>query len=445
MKPITLEKDSYTLIFEEEYIEVKTNDDNLYAFFETEKHRDIFGDEYIEQITDVFDIESDKNIEGKDSIQSFIDISHKIANELSGGIDEMNIVISDKFAQEKGISTVNFYENISNSFDDINYEKLRVARGSTYPLTKDTITKDKENGIVNVILFRNNNVLEYANGENLDDSYNETESYRTKPKNPYYEISGNINKQDFKELTDMLSSIDESLVENTKELNIFTPSNLEFLIKELPDDGGFTGKVEMRNGTYSAEPKLIIENFLKFEQLTDIILENSFINERKIEDYIENDITAFSKEFLTDSCNKHLFDMGWTEVKLNAVSLAVYENVGNTFGKLCDVARNLPFRGEVELKNEYDDFRMSYKPILWELEIQSGKDKILFESAYTGVEPKDLSVVTEIPNDNGEIENILKEISKNLDEINRYSCKINGKNVTREIDTKNFDSKEIDI
>lgn len=32
MKPITLEKDSYTLIFEDEYIEVKTNDDNLYAF-----------------------------------------------------------------------------------------------------------------------------------------------------------------------------------------------------------------------------------------------------------------------------------------------------------------------------------------------------------------------------------------------------------------------------
>ena len=445
MKPITLEKDSYTLIFEEEYIEVKTNDDNLYAFFETEKHRDIFGDEYIEQITDVFDIESDKNIEGKDSIKSFIDISHKIANELSGGIDEMNIVISDKFAQEKGISTVNFYENISNSFDDINYGKLRVSRGSTYPLTKDTITKDKENGIVNVILFRDNKVLEYANGENLDDSYNETESYRKKSKNPYYEISGNINKQDFKELTDMLSSIDESLVENTKELNIFTPSNLEFLINELPDEGGFTGKIEMRNGTYSAEPKLTIENFLKFEQLTDIILENSFINERKMEDYIENDITAFTKEFLTDSCDKHLLDMGWTEVKLNAVSLAVYENVGNTFGKLCDVERNLPFIGEVALNNEYDDFKMIYRPRLSELEIQNGKDKILFESAYTGVEPKDLSVVTETLNDDGKIENILKEISKNLDEINRYSCKINGENVTREIDNKNFDSKEIDM
>ena len=110
-----------------------------------------------------------------------------------------------------------------------------------------------------------------------------------------------------------------------------------------------------------------------------------------------------------------------------------------------DISNKVPLCHNLTMNCLYENFNMEYSEANT-LEINENGNNITLTSNYTDTtKEKDLSVITETLKDEGKIENILTEISKNFNEINTYSCKINGENVTRELDNKNFDSKEMDM
>ena len=137
--------------------------------------------------------------------------------------------------------------------------------------------------------------------------------------------------------------------------------------------------------------------------------------------------------------------MGWTDIKLEGGTIDGFNSIGDVFGTLMDISNKVPLCHSLTMDCLYENFNMEYSEANT-LEINENGNTITLTSNYTNTtKEKDLSVITETLKDDGKIENILTEISKNFNEIHTYSCKVNGENVTRELDTKNFDSKEMDM
>ena len=157
-------------------------------------------------------------------------------------------------------------------------------------------------------------------------------------------------------------------------------------------------------------------------------------------------INVLLEDFFLESLNgNNFFDMGWTDIKLEGGTIDQFNSLGKTFGTLMDISSKIPLCHNLTMECLYEDFKMEYSEANT-LTINENENNIMLTSNYTDTtKEKDLSVITETLKDDGKIEDILTEISKNFNEINTYSCKINGENVTRELNTKNFSNKEMDM
>lgn len=100
---------------------------------------------------------------------------------------------------------------------------------------------------------------------------------------------------------------------------------------------------------------------------------------------------------------------------------------------------------EINMKCENEDFKMSFNSQFEKLSIKNGNDILDFEGSYKSTSEKDMSVITKELQDNGEIENIIKNISENFDNIKTYLCELNNNDITKEIDTDKNVNNEIKL
>lgn len=422
------EKEPYILKIEKNNITFGIKDTSNEISFHTEKES-YLDSEKISQIKKSFEEICDKNIMDKKSFKAFADVSQAVALELTGDIERADIKLSEKFSDSN--SFAENYNYIKNLYNDIKYERLiTISENKNMPVIANIRNDSEEKNVTQFKLLSGNNKLKCIYDNDLSKGS--------------YNMFGNVSKNEFEEFSKTIEAIDSNILKNTKEIN-FYPRNQEELkvsVKELPDVGGYTGSVEIKKYINTSQPSLKIENFLKLDDLSDMVFQNKVIVEDKNSD-IENYIAEFTEDFFEKASISN--NTGWTDVELSAGHTMDFNNLGKTFGSLMNIADNSSVNCEINMKCEHEDFKMSFNSQFEKLSIKNGNDILDFEGSYKSTSEKDMSVITKELQDNGEIENIIKNISENFDNIKTYSCELNNKDITKEIDTDKNVNNEIKL
>lgn len=422
------EKEPYMLKIEKNNITLGIKDTSDEISFHTEKE-DYLESEKISQIKNTFEETCDKNRLDKESFKSFADVSHAVALELTGDIERADIKLSENFSDSN--SFAENYNYIKNLYNDIKYERLIAApENKNMPVIANIKNDSEEKNLTQFKRLSGNNKLKCVYDNDLSKGS--------------YNMFGNVSKNEFEEFSKTIEVIDSNILKNTKEIN-FYPRNqdeLKVSVKELPDVGGYTGSVEIKKYINTSQPNLKIENFLKFDDLSDMVFQNQVIAEDKNID-VEKYITEFTEDFFEKASASN--NTGWTNVELSAGHIVDFNNLGKTFGSLMNISDKSLVNCEINMRCENEDFKMSFNSQFEKLSIKNGNDILDFEGSYKNTSEKDMSVITKELQDNGEIENIIKNISENFDNIKTYSCELNNKDITKEIDTDKNVNNEIKL
>lgn len=422
------EKEPYILKIEKNNITFGIKDTSNEISFHTEKE-DYLESEKISQIKNTFEETCDKNRLDKESFKSFADVSHAVALELTGDIERADIKLSENFSDTN--SFADNYNYIKNLYSDIKYERLiTIPENKNMPVIANIRNDSEEKNLTQFKLLSGNNKLKCIYDNDLSKGS--------------YNMFGNVSKNEFEEFSKTIEAIDSNILKNTKEIN-FYPRNQEELkvsVKELPDVGGYTGSVEIKKYINTSQPSLKIENFLKLDDLSDMVFQNKVIIEDKNSD-IENYIAEFTEDFFEKASISN--NTGWTDVELSAGHTMDFNNLVKTFGSLMNIADKSSVNCEINMKCEHEDFKMSFNSQFEKLSIKNGNDVLNFEGSYKSTSEKDMSVITKELQDNGEIENIIKNISENFDNMKTYSCELNNNDITKEIDTDKNVNNEIKL
>jgi hypothetical protein len=422
------EKEPYILKIEKNNITLGIKDTSNEISFHTEKEG-YLDSEKIFQIKNRFEEICDKNSLDKESFKSFADISHTVALELNHDIERTDIKLSENFSDSN--SFADNYNYIKKLYNDIEYERLiTTPENKNMPVISNIRNDSEGKNITQFKLLSGNNKLKCVYDNDLSKGS--------------YNMFGNVSKNEFEEFLKTIEAIDSNILKNTKEIN-FYPRNqdkLKVSVKELPDDGGYTGSVEIKKYINTSQPSLKIENFLKFNDLSDMVFQNQVIAEDKNID-VENYIAEFTEDFFEKASASN--NTGWTNVELSAGHVVDFNNLGKTFGSLMNTADKSSVNCEINMRCENEDFKMSFNSQFEKLSIKNGNDILNFEGSYKSTSEKDMSVITKELQDNGEIENIIKNISENFDNIKIYSCELNNNDITKEIDTDKNVNNEIKL
>lgn len=373
----------------------------------------------------------------EDSIENLINISHSVAEHISGYIDTVSFIKTGVFDD---IGTERIHNMMKDSFSDIKYNTLKTFSGSEKMEYRHQINENMKDGTVDIFIFEmdKNKILKFMSIDND----NKTS----------FELWGNVDNNDFNKLKTSLSLVNEELLNSNKNIEIFPQNDdsLKISLSDISEEGGQYSKLNLNIHNFISRKDLEVKSFLDFKDLLEAVLRTDIVNKgteysnkRDMTDkYIEN----FAEDFFLESLNgNNFFDMGWTDIKLEGGTIDQFNSLGKTFGTLMDISNKIPLCHSIAMDCLYEDFKMEYSEANT-LTINENGNNIMLTSNYTDTtKEKDLSVITETLKDDGKIENILTEISKNFNEINTYSCKINGENVTRELNTKNFSNKEMDM
>ena len=422
------EKEPYILKIEKNNITLGIKDTSNEISFHTEKE-DCLDSEKIFQIKNRFEEICDKNRLDKESFKSFADISHEVALELNHDIERTDIKLSENFSDSNTFS--DNYNYIKNLYNDIEYERLIITpENKNIPVITNIENNSEEKNVTQFKLLSGNNKLKCV--------------YENNTSKGSYNMFGNVSENEFKEFLKTIENIDSNILKNTKEIN-FYPRNqdeLKVSVKELSDVGGYTGSVEIKKYINTSQPNLKIENFLKFDDLSDMVFQNQVIAEDKNID-VEKYITEFTEDFFEKASASN--NTGWTNVELSAGHIVDFNNLGKTFGSLMNTSDKSLVNCEINMRCENEDFKMSFNSQFEKLSIKNGNDILDFEGSYKSTSEKDMSVITKELQDNGEIENIIKNISENFDNIKTYSCELNNNDITKEIDTDKNVNNEIKL
>lgn len=423
------EKEPYILKIEKNNITFGIKDTSNEISFYTEKES-YLDSEKISQIKKSFEEICNKNRLDKESFKSFADISHEVALELNHDIERTDIKLSENFSDSNTFS--DNYNYIKNLYNDIKYKSLiTTPENKNMPVIANIRNDSEEKNLTQFKLLSGNNKLKCVYDNDLSKGS--------------YNMFGNVSKNEFEEFLKTIEAIDSNILKNTKEIN-FYPRNqdeLKVSVKELPDVGGYTGSVEIKKYINTSQPSLKIENFLKFDDLSDMVFQNQVIAEDKNID-VEKYIAEFTEDFFEKSSTQK-YSSGWTNVELSAGHVVDFNNLGKTFGSLMNTADKSSVNCEINMKCENEDFKMSFNSQFEKLSIKNGNDILDFEGNYKSTSEKDMSVITKELQDNGEIENIIKNISENFDNIKTYSCELNNNDITKEIYTYKNVNNEIKL
>lgn len=433
MKRIKLTNGNYELEYDGYSIDITLNDKTKFMLNIKEEQRE-YVKELLEDFSEMF---KDKSFSDENSIENLINVSHSAAENISGYIDSVNFI---KIGTSNNIGIERIHNMIKDSFSDINYDTLKTFESDDKMENRHQINENKKDGTVDIFIFEMNKhkLLKFMSIDND----NKTS----------FELWGNVDNNDLNKIKTSLSLVNEELLNKTKNIEIFPQNDdsLKISLSDISEEGGQYSKLNLNIHNFISLKDLEVKSFLDFKDLSEAVLRTDIVNngteysnKRNMTDrYMQN----FAEDFFLKSLNGNNFlDMGWTDIKLEGGTMDGFNSIGNVFGTLMDISSKIPLCHNLTMECLYEDFKMEYSEANT-LTINENGNNIILTSNYTDTtKEKDLSVITETLKDDGKIENILTEISKNFNEINTYSCKINKENVTRELNTKNFNNKEMDM
>lgn len=424
MKRTKITNENYKLEYDGYSIDVTLNDKTKIMLNIKEEQRD-FVKNIFPEISEMF---KDKSFSDENSIENLINVSYSVAEHISGCIDNVNFIKIG--TSEIGIERI--HNMIKDSFSDINYGTLKTFESDEKMENRHQINEDKKDGTVDIFIFEmeKHKLFKFI-------SINDERSF---------ELWGNVDNNDLNKIKTSLSLVNEELLNKTKE----NDGSLKISLSDISEEGGQYSKLNLNIHNVLFRKDLEVKSFLTLDDLSEAVLRTDIINsgteysnKRDMTDrYIQN----FAEDLFLKSLNgKNFLEMGWTDIKLESGTIDEFNSIGEVFGTLMDISNKVPLCHSLTMDCLYEDFKMEYSEANT-LEIHENGNNIILTSNYTDTaKEKDLSVITETLKDDGKIENILTEISKNFNEINTYSCKINGENVTRELNTKNFSNKEMNL
>lgn len=433
MKRIRLTNDNYELEYDGYSIGVTLNDKTKFMLNIKEEQR-----EYVKELfPEIGEMFKDKSFSNENSIENLINVSHSIAEHVSGYIDSVNFI---KSGTSDNIGIERIHNMIKNSFSDINYDTLKTFESDDKMENRHQINENKKDGTVDIFIFEmdKHKLLKFMSIDNDNKTF--------------FELWGNVDNNDLHKIKTSLSLVNEEILNKTKNIEIFPENDdsLKISLSDISEEGGQYSKLNLNIHNFISRKDLEVKSFLDFKDLSEAVLRTDIVNngteysnKRNMTDrYIKN----FAEDFFLESLNENNFlDMGWTDIKLESGTIDEFNSLGEVFGTLMDISSKIPLCHNLTMNCHYEDFKMEYSEANT-LTINEHGNNIMLTSNYTDrTKEKDLSVITETLKDDGKIENILNEISENFNEINTYSCKINDKNVTRELNTKNFNNKEMDM
>lgn len=430
MKRTKITNENYKLEYDGYSIDVTSNDKTKIMLNIKEEQRD-FVKNIFPEISEMF---KDKSFSDENSIENLINVSYSVAEHISGCIDNVNFIKIG--TSEIGIERI--HNMIKDSFSDINYGTLKTFESDEKMENRHQINEDKKDGTVDIFIFEmeKHKLFKFI-------SINDERSF---------ELWGNVDNNDLNKIKTSLSLVNEELLNKTKNIEIFPENDdsLTISLSDISEEGGQYSKLNLNIHNVLSRKDLEVKSFLDFKDISEAVLRTDTINsgaeysnKRDMTDrYIQN----FAEDFFLKSLNgKNFLEMGWTDIKLESGTIDEFNSIGEVFGTLMDISNKVPLCHSLTMDCLYEDFKMEYSEANT-LEINENGNNITLTSNYTDTaKEKDLSVITETLKDDGKIENILTEISKNFNKINTYSCKVNGENVTRELNGKNFSNKEIDM
>lgn len=434
MKRTKITNENYKLEYDGYSIDVTSDDKTKTKIMLNikEEQRD-FVKNIFPEISEMF---KDKSFSDENSIENLINVSYSVAEHISGCIDNVNFIKIG--TSEIGIERI--HNMIKDSFSDINYGTLKTFESDEKMENRHQINEDKKDGTVDIFIFEmeKHKLFKFISINNDDKSS--------------FELWGNVDNDDLNKIKTSLSLVNEELLNKTKTIEIFPENNttLKISLSDISEEGGQYSKLNINIHNVLLLKDLEVKSFLTLDDLSEAVLRTDIINngteysnKRDMTDrYIQN----FAEDFFLKSLNgKNFLEMGWTDIKLEGGTIDEFNSIGEVFGTLMDISNKVPLCHSLTMDCLYEDFKMEYSEANT-LEINEIGNNITLTSNYTDTtKEKDLSVITEILKDEGKIENILTEISKNFKDIKGYSCKVNGENVTKELNTKNFSNKEMNL
>lgn len=434
MKRTKITNENYKLEYDGYSIDVTSDDKTKTKIMLNikEEQRD-FVKNIFPEISEMF---KDKSFSDENSIENLINVSYSVAEHISGCIDNVNFIKIG--TSEIGIERI--HNMIKDSFSDINYGTLKTFESDEKMENRHQINEDKKDGTVDIFIFEmeKHKLFKFISINNDDERS--------------FELWGNVDNDDLNKIKTSLSLVNEELLNKTKTIEIFPENNttLKISLSDISEEGGQYSKLNINIHNVLLLKDLEVKSFLTLDDLSEAVLRTDIINngteysnKRDMTDrYIQN----FAEDLFLKSLNgKNFLEMGWTDIKLESGTIDEFNSIGEVFGTLMDISNKVPLCHSLTMDCLYEDFKMEYSEANT-LEINEIGNNITLTSNYTDTtKEKDLSVITEILKDEGKIENILTEISKNFKDIKGYSCKVNGENVTKELNTKNFSNKEMNL
>lgn len=149
MKRTKLTNNNYVLEYDGYSIDITLNDKTKFMLNIKEEQRD-YVKELFPAIGEIFE---DKSFSNENSIENFTDISHSIAEYVSGNIDSVNFI---KSGTSDNIGIERIHNMIKNSFSDINYGTLKTFESDDKMENRHQINENKKDGTVDIFIFEMN-------------------------------------------------------------------------------------------------------------------------------------------------------------------------------------------------------------------------------------------------------------------------------------------------
>ena len=163
MKRIKLTNNNCELEYDGYSINVELNDKSEIMLNIKEDRRNNVK-EIFPEIRKMFKNNSFSN---EDSIENLINVSHSVAEHISGYIDSVNFIKTGVFDD---IGTERIHNMIKNSFSDINYDTLKIFSGSEKMEHRHQINENMKDGMVDIFIFEmdKNKILKFISINNND-------------------------------------------------------------------------------------------------------------------------------------------------------------------------------------------------------------------------------------------------------------------------------------
>lgn len=428
MKRIKLTNDNYELEYDGYSIGVTLNDKTKFMLNIKEEQR-----EYVKELfPEIGEMFKDKSFSNENSIENLINVSHSIAEHVSGYIDSVNFI---KSGTSDNIGIERIHNMIKNSFSDINYDTLKTFESDDKMENRHQINENKKDGTVDIFIFEmdKHKLLKFMSIDNDNKTF--------------FELWGDVDNNDLHKIKTSLSLVNEELLNKTKNIEIFPENDdsLKISLSDISEEGGQYSKLNLNIHNFISRKDLEVKSFLDFKDLSEAVLRTDIVNngteysnKRNMTDrYIKN----FVEDFFLESLNGNNFlDMGWTDIKLESGTIDEFNSLGEVFGTLMDISSKIPLCHNLTMNCRYEKFKMEYSEANT-LTINENGNNIILTSNYTDTtKEKDFSGISQILRECNS-EKIIADICENFESFKGYSCKVNGLDVTKE----KIDKSEMDI